>query len=372
MSRPDVLALQLQQEVLDAFGLLGLEHPDDGQDEERRDRGDPVDPDPRGQPDREARQHHARVLGIVDLRAVADEARGAHDTERARQARAHDQHHERADQGEDDLGLDHGGVARRRAPALGPERERRAERRGDREADGGLQQLGFLRHVTRGGLRLRDPSRVVRRLNGPGAGRDEAQRQQETGALHGVGHGCLSVISRTFCSKTLTQRSTLRLAGLAPSYSSKRAPSKRSRIWRGREARGGGEERSPGLRDRRFLERRAVEARRPDAHDAARGVLPDRGGLPALDVELALRLLPADVAERRAHVLHVGERRVAAAVGHARAVVEADQALVVGAVVPVVEEHRQQPQRVALGARGGARAGARRARPSPSPTSRRL
>ncbi len=127
--------------------------------------------------------------------------------------------------------------------------------------------------------------------DGPGAGGDEAQRHQETGALHGVGHGCLSVIWRTFSSKTLTQRSTLRLAGLAASYSSKRAPSKRSRIW-SRPRRASRSARNSRPASEIVASSKVAPWRRgdADAHDAARGVLPDRGRLPALDVELALRL----------------------------------------------------------------------------------
>ena len=58
-------------------------------------------------------------FGIVDLGAVPDQARGADDPERARQARADDEHHDRADDGEDHLRLDDrrrcaGGVPRRR------------------------------------------------------------------------------------------------------------------------------------------------------------------------------------------------------------------------------------------------------------------
>ena len=74
-------------------------------------------PTPEARPTASVHEHHHRVLRVVDLRAIANQVRGADDAERARQAGADDQHDHRADDGEDDLGLDHrrsrGGVPRR-------------------------------------------------------------------------------------------------------------------------------------------------------------------------------------------------------------------------------------------------------------------
>ena len=56
-------------------------------------------------------------FGIVDFRAVAHQARGADDAERAREAGADHEHHDRADDGEDDLRLDDRRLPVRRALA---------------------------------------------------------------------------------------------------------------------------------------------------------------------------------------------------------------------------------------------------------------
>src|SRR5207237_263141 len=59
-----------------------------------------------GEADGQRRQHDAGVLRVLDLRAVADEPRGADDAERTRQARSDDEHHDGADDRENDLRLD--------------------------------------------------------------------------------------------------------------------------------------------------------------------------------------------------------------------------------------------------------------------------
>ena len=94
-----------------------------------------VQADAAGQADRQRRQHDAGVLGVLDLGAVAHQPGGADHAEGARQVGADDQHHDRADDRQDDLGLDDGGLARRRAAPPGPQREHRAEQRRQRQAD---------------------------------------------------------------------------------------------------------------------------------------------------------------------------------------------------------------------------------------------
>ena len=63
-------------------------------------------PDAGGEADGERRQHDARILRILDLGAVAHQPGRADDAEGAREAGADDEHHDGADDGQDDLGLD--------------------------------------------------------------------------------------------------------------------------------------------------------------------------------------------------------------------------------------------------------------------------
>ena len=92
-----------------------------------------VEADAGGQADRQRAEHHDRVLRVVDLRSVANQVGGADDAEGAGQAGADDQHDDRADDRQDDLRLDHRRRARRRAAPFRPERQRRAEGRGERQ-----------------------------------------------------------------------------------------------------------------------------------------------------------------------------------------------------------------------------------------------
>jgi hypothetical protein len=63
----------------------------------------------------------AAFFRIVDLRAIANEVGGADDTERPREAGADNEHHDGADDRQNDLGLNHGRRSRRRAPPAGAE-----------------------------------------------------------------------------------------------------------------------------------------------------------------------------------------------------------------------------------------------------------
>ena len=72
-------------------------------------------------------------FGIVDLRAVAHQPRGADDAERARETGADDEHHDSADDREDDLRLDDGRLPLRRALPARPERQHAREARRDRQ-----------------------------------------------------------------------------------------------------------------------------------------------------------------------------------------------------------------------------------------------
>ncbi len=76
------------------------------------------------------------VLRILDLRPVAHEAGGADDAERAREAGPDDEHHDRADDRQDDLGLNHGHLPWRRAPSPRPERQHARQRSRQRQAAG--------------------------------------------------------------------------------------------------------------------------------------------------------------------------------------------------------------------------------------------
>ncbi len=91
-------------------------------------------------------------FGILDLRAVPHEARGADDAERARQARADDEHHDRADDGEDDLRLDDRRLPPRRAAPARAQRQHARQPRRDRQPRERVLQLLELRgHVRRVG-----------------------------------------------------------------------------------------------------------------------------------------------------------------------------------------------------------------------------
>ena len=94
---------------------------------------------PRSKADCQRRQHDAGVLRIVDLGAVAHESRGADDAERAGEARADDDHDERADNREDDLRLHDRERSLWGAPASRPQRERRAQHRGKRQRHEGVE-----------------------------------------------------------------------------------------------------------------------------------------------------------------------------------------------------------------------------------------
>ena len=82
---------------------------------------------PRPQPDGQRRQHDAGILRVLDLCAVAHESCSPDNAERAGQARADDDHDERADNREDDLRLHDGGRPLRGAPPSRPQRQRRPQ-----------------------------------------------------------------------------------------------------------------------------------------------------------------------------------------------------------------------------------------------------
>ena len=90
-------------------------------------------PTPQASPTASVEQHDAGVLRVLDLRAVAHQAGRADDAEGARQVAADDQHHDGGHDREDDLGLDDRDLARRRAAALRPQGQHRAERRRQRQ-----------------------------------------------------------------------------------------------------------------------------------------------------------------------------------------------------------------------------------------------
>src|SRR5262245_54749686 len=117
----------------------------------------------------------------------------------------------------------------------------------------------------------------------------------------------------------------------------------------GYEAQALDEEAPSRLGDPGLAEARAVQARRCDLHGARGGVLPDRHLAPANDVELALAFRASDPSEGPAEVLDVCEWSRAIAVSPLRSW-RTQQALVVGAVVPIVDQHGEQAQRIALGA----------------------
>ena len=124
------------------MGLEALDDPQRHHQEQRADGGDPEQTHAGRESDGERGQHHDRVLRVLDLRAIANQVRGAGDAERARQALADDQHDQRADNGQHDLRLDDRGIAPGRRGAARPEGERGAEQRGDRQAHGGISESG--------------------------------------------------------------------------------------------------------------------------------------------------------------------------------------------------------------------------------------
>ena len=133
LERRRILGLHLQREQLRRLGLERLDDPQQRQDEDGREHREQPHADAGRQADRQRRQHDAGILGIVDLRPVAHQPRGADDAERAREAGADDQHHDGADDGEDDLRLDDRRLALRRAFAARPQRQHARQAGGDRQ-----------------------------------------------------------------------------------------------------------------------------------------------------------------------------------------------------------------------------------------------
>ena len=124
--------------------LAALERLDDPEREDQEGRGkygDRVQADAGGQPDRQRGQHDAGVLRVFNLGSIAHQVGRADDAEGARQTGADDQHDDGADDRQDDLGLDHRRLPRRRALALGAQRQCRAERGGQRQTDQGLLEF---------------------------------------------------------------------------------------------------------------------------------------------------------------------------------------------------------------------------------------
>jgi hypothetical protein len=142
--RPHVLRLvaHLDAQLEDPrLRFESLDDPEAKDDKQRADRGEAVQANPRGEARRQGAQHHDGVLRVVDLRPIANQVGGADDAERASQAGADHQHDQRANHGEDDLRLHHGGLPFRRAAAARPQRQHRTQQRGQRKTDGGCQQL---------------------------------------------------------------------------------------------------------------------------------------------------------------------------------------------------------------------------------------
>ena len=123
LQRGRIFCLHRQREQLLRLRLERLDDPQHEHDEARREDREHPQPDAGRQPDGERRQHHAGVLGVRDLRAVAHQPGRADDAERARQARADHEHHDGADDRQDDLRLDDRRLPRRRAAAARPQRE---------------------------------------------------------------------------------------------------------------------------------------------------------------------------------------------------------------------------------------------------------
>ena len=96
--------------------------------------GEIEEADPGGEADGEAREHDARVLGIVDLGPVPHETGGAGDGESAGQAGSDDEHHQRADDRHHDLRLGHMREAGRSPGAARAEGEERPQRGGHHHA----------------------------------------------------------------------------------------------------------------------------------------------------------------------------------------------------------------------------------------------
>ena len=133
LSAAGILRLDLQREQLRRLRLERFDDPQHHQDEDGREHRQHPHADARRQADGERGQHDAGVLRILNLRAVAHQPGGADDAERAREARADDEHHDRADDGEDDLRLDDRRLAMRRAAAARPQREHARQPGGNRQ-----------------------------------------------------------------------------------------------------------------------------------------------------------------------------------------------------------------------------------------------
>ena len=162
-------------------------------EEQRAENRQPVQTDPRGEPDRQRAQHDDRVFRVVNLRAIANEVGRADDAEGARQAGADDEHDERADDGQHDLGLHHGWLPHRRAAPPRPQASTvpRTAANGSRTTPrrvlpGGCRQCPAGRRArSRRRLRWRAPISWARRANAPG-GRLPAQHQHQA---HDPPHG---------------------------------------------------------------------------------------------------------------------------------------------------------------------------------------
>ncbi len=87
------------------------------------------------EPHRERAQHDDRVFRVLDLRSIAYQVRGADNAERTRQAGADHKHDDRANDGEDDLGLNDRSAPRRCAAPLRSQRQGGPEQRCQRQPD---------------------------------------------------------------------------------------------------------------------------------------------------------------------------------------------------------------------------------------------
>ena len=146
----------LQCERNGGLRFLRFQHPQQAQQEHRGEGTDPHQPDTGAEADAERGQHHTGVLRVFDLGAVPDQARDPDDAERAGQAGADHDHHQRADHGEHDLGLDDYQLPRRGAGAARTHREDGAKTGRQREPDHRLEQRLTLLHWLVIGLRHGD------------------------------------------------------------------------------------------------------------------------------------------------------------------------------------------------------------------------
>ena len=135
-----VLGFHLEHQEPRRLRLEVFDDPQHQHDEHRAEDGQQVQADAGRQADRQRGQHHAGLLVVIDLGAVAHQAGSADNAERPRQAGADDEHHQCADDGEDDLRLDHRRLARGRAAAARPHRHQARQACGKRQAHGGLGQ----------------------------------------------------------------------------------------------------------------------------------------------------------------------------------------------------------------------------------------